>query len=60
MTNVRRVKLLTTVRYCKNSACHRNLWNQDINAPINILKLVIDQMKGKRKLKAFITKKIAL
>jgi hypothetical protein len=34
------------VRRCINSACPRTLWNRDVNAAVNILRLFLHQVKG--------------
>ena len=38
-----------SVRLCHNTACTRILWNRDVNAAINILRLFLDWVDGRAK-----------
>ncbi|DBA74950.1 TPA: hypothetical protein ACH3X1_010296 [Trebouxia sp. C0004] len=38
-----------SVRLCRNTECHRTLWNRDVNAAINILRLFLDWADGRAK-----------
>ena len=38
-----------SVRLCQNRECKRILWNRDVNAAINILRLFLDWVEGKQK-----------
>ena len=38
-----------SVRLCRNTECHRTLWNRDVNAAVNILKLFLDWVEGRPK-----------
>ena len=38
-----------SVRLCRNTECHRTLWNWDVNAAINILTLFLDWVEGRPK-----------
>ncbi|KAL3141215.1 hypothetical protein ABBQ38_003554 [Trebouxia sp. C0009 RCD-2024] len=38
-----------SVRLCRNTECHRTLWNRDVNAAVNILRLFLDWAEGRAK-----------
>ena len=38
-----------SMRLCRNTECHRTLWNRDVNAAVNILKLFLDWVEGRPK-----------
>ena len=38
-----------SVRLCINTACTRILWNRDVSAAINILRLFLDWVEGRTK-----------
>ena len=38
-----------SVRLCLNTGCTRILWNRDVNAAINILRLFLDWVEGRTK-----------
>jgi transposase len=38
-----------SVRLCRNTECRRILWNRDVNAAINILRLFLDWVEGRSK-----------
>ena len=40
-------------RWCSNKACPRVAWDRDVNASINILRLLVDRLTGKRRHSAF-------
>ena len=35
-----------SIRQCENTACHRALWNRDVNAAINILNGLLRDFNG--------------
>ena len=38
-----------SVRLCRNTECHRSLWNRDVNASATILRLFLDWAEGRPK-----------